>query len=229
MSKVNVRYYQRRARRRRLLVSRTIKIVFVLAVTIGMLLFLRHMYLTEAKVLLSRDEKVTQTLSDEVIPGQIPMFFQYDSRWKDENYGDGTMEFNGCGPTCLSMVLCGLNGTAEYDPVTVAKLADTKGYYEAGAGSAWTLMSELSEELDLKVHEVRFDESHIRQELKEKRPIICVVGPGDFTTTGHFIVLCGLDSDGRVIVHDPNSEERSRRTWEIGELMPQIKNLWSYS
>ena len=52
MSKVNVRYYQRRARRRRLLVSRTIKIVFVLAVTIGMLLFLRHMYLTEAKVLL---------------------------------------------------------------------------------------------------------------------------------------------------------------------------------
>lgn len=229
MSKVNVRYYQRRARRRRLLVSRTIKIVFVLAVTIGMLLFLRHMYLTEAKALLSRDEKVTQTLSDEVIPGQIPMFFQYDSRWKDEDYGDGTMEFNGCGPTCLSMVLCGLNGTVEYDPVTIAKLADTRGYYEAGVGSSWTLMSELSEELDLKVHEVRFDESHIRQELMEKRPIICVVGPGDFTTTGHFIVLCGLDSDGRVIVHDPNSEERSRRTWEIGELMPQIKNLWSYS
>lgn len=229
MSKVNVRYYQRRARRRRLLVSRTIKIVFVLAVTIGMLLFLRHMYLTEAKALLSRDEKVTQTLSDEVIPGQIPMFFQYDSRWKDEDYGDGTMEFNGCGPTCLSMVLCGLNGTAEYDPVTIAKLADARGYYEAGAGSSWTLMSKLSEELDLKVHEVRFDESHIREELMEKRPIICVVGPGDFTTTGHFIVLCGLDSDGRVIVHDPNSEERSRRTWEIGELMPQIKNLWSYS
>ena len=187
------------------------------------------MYLTEAKALLSRDEKVTQTLSDEVIPGQIPMFFQYDSRWKDEDYGDGTMEFNGCGPTCLSMVLCGLNGTAEYDPVTIAKLADARGYYEAGAGSSWTLMSELSEELDLKVHEVRFDESHIREELMEKRPIICVVGPGDFTTTGHFIVLCGLDSDGRVIVHDPNSEERSRRTWEIGELMPQIKNLWSYS
>lgn len=229
MSKVNVRYYQKRARRRKLLVSRTIKIVFVLAVTIGMLLFLRHMYLTEAKVLLGRDEKVTQTLSDEVIPGQIPMFFQYDNRWKDEVYGDGTMEFNGCGPTCLSMVLCGLNGTAEYDPVTIAKLADTRGYYKAGSGSSWTLMSELSEELDLKVHEVRFDESHIRQELMEKRPIICVVGPGDFTTTGHFIVLCGLDSDGGVIVHDPNSEERSRRTWEIGELMPQIKNLWSYS
>lgn len=229
MSKVNVRYYQRRARRRRLLVSRTIKVIFVLAVTIGMLLFLRHMYLTEAKVLLGKDEKVTQTLSDEVIPGQIPMFFQYDSRWKDEDYGDGTMEFNGCGPTCLSMVLCGLNGTAEYDPVTIAKLADTRSYYEAGAGSSWTLMSELAEELDLKVHEVRFNENHIRQELMEKRPIICVVGPGDFTTTGHFIVLCGLDSDGRVIVHDPNSEERSRRPWELEELMPQIKNLWSYS
>lgn len=229
MTKVNVRYYQRKARRRRLLVSRTIKVIFVLAVTIGMLLFLRHMYLTEAKTLLGKNEKASQTLKDEVIPGQIPMFFQYDSRWKDENYGDGTMEFNGCGPTCLSMVLCGINGTAEYDPVTVAKLADMKGYYEAGAGSAWTLMSELPEELDLKVHEVRFDESHIRQELMEKRPIICVVGPGDFTTTGHFIVLCGLDSNGRVIVHDPNSQERSQRPWELEELKPQIKNLWSYS
>ena len=79
------------------------------------------------------------------------------------------------------------------------------------------------------VHTVCFDEIHIRQELLEERPIICVMRPGEFTTTGHFIVLCELDEDGRVIIRDPNSEERSRKTWELQELMPQIKNLWSYS
>ncbi len=173
--------------------------------------------------------KTMKDLKDELVPGQIPAFFQYDSRWKSEPYGDGTMELNGCGPTCLSMVICGLQGNVQYDPVTVARMADEGGYYEEGAGSLWTLMSEGAEKFGLQVHEVRFDEEHIRQELLEGRPIICVVGPGDFTTTGHFIVLCGVDSSGQVIVHDPNSVERSRKTWEIEEIMPQIKNLWAYS
>lgn len=225
----NALILRRKQRRRRKIRLLMLKIVILLALAVGVVLFLKHMYTQQESTAVSwREGDTVETLGDEIVPGKIPMFFQFDKRWKDEKYGDGTMEFTGCGPVCLSMVICGLTGTAEYDPVTVARFADAGGYYAAGAGSLWSLMSEGAESMGLTVHEVVFDKEHIRTELLEGRPIICIMGPGEFTTTGHFIVLCGIDENGMVIIHDPNSEERSRRGWEIEELMPQIKNLWSY-
>ena len=55
------------------------------------------------------------------------------------------------------------------------------------------------------------------------------VRPGDFTTTGHFIVLAGIANDGQVIVHDPNSAERSGRTWDLERVLSQCANLWAFS
>ena len=55
------------------------------------------------------------------------------------------------------------------------------------------------------------------------------MGPGDFTTTGHFIVLSGMTEDGRIVVHDPNSEVRSSMTWELETILNQCQNLWVYS
>ena len=78
------------------------------------------------------------------------------------------------------------------------------------------------------VYGISFDESSILSELQAGTPIICVVGPGDFTTTGHFIVLAGADADGNITVKDPNSRQNSEKTWRIEELMPQIQNLWGY-
>ena len=83
--------------------------------------------------------------------------------------------------------------------------------------------------LGLTVHSVIYDADHVRKELEEGRPIICAVWPGDFTTSGHFIVLAGIAEDGNIIVRDPNSIVRSEKTWALSEILPQIKNLWSYS
>jgi predicted double-glycine peptidase len=54
------------------------------------------------------------------------------------------------------------------------------------------------------------------------------MGPGDFTTTGHFIVLTGYDGQG-FIINDPNSEENSEKIWTYQQLKNQIKNLWAFS
>lgn len=167
-------------------------------------------------------------ISNEVVKGKIPLFFQYDKRWAKERYGDDIMEIAGCGPTCLSMIVSGLSGKTNYDPLTVAKLVEDK-YYVNGAGSSWTLMSEGGELLGLTAQEVIFDENHIRRELEEGRPIVCVVGPGDFTTDGHFIILISINEKNQVRLNDPNSKERSKKLWNLEELMPQIRNLWSFT
>ncbi len=65
------------------------------------------------------------------------------------------------------------------------------------------------------------------QYLKKGNPIICSMGPGDFTTAGHFIVLVGVE-EGKIKVNDPNSKERSSKLWDYETLEPQIKNLWVF-
>lgn len=167
-------------------------------------------------------------ISGEVQKGEIPMFMQTDMRWGSKPYGNGLMAENGCGPTCLSMVYCGLTGDDKWNPYNLACKADEEGYYVAGSGTTWLAMSELADEIGLKCHEVRFDEKTIKEELQNGTPIICAMRPGDFTTTGHFIVLAGIDKKGNVIVRDPNSERNSEKTWPLTVLMPQIKNLWGY-
>lgn len=79
----------------------------------------------------------------------------------------------------------------------------------------------MSEELPL-------TESAVTGALSEGRPIICSVRPGDFTTTGHFILLTGIAEEG-IRVNDPNSPQNSDRLWTYAELEPQIRNLWAFS
>jgi hypothetical protein len=111
----------------------------------------------------------------------------------------------------------------------MAQKAEREGYYVNGTGSAWNMMTELAGELGLTVKTVIFDEDHIKEELNAGRPIICAMGPGDFTTTGHFIVLTGVNADGSITVNDPNSRENSRTDWDLQTIMSQTRNLWSYT
>ena len=49
---------------------------------------------------------------------------------------------------------------------------------------------------------------------------------GDFTTSGHYIVLAGIE-DGKYRVNDPNSYANSEKLWSYEQIEGQIRNLWS--
>lgn len=168
-------------------------------------------------------------ISKEAAEDGIPHFMQWDKRWGYETYGSNMMALTGCGPTCLSMVYTGLTKNADMNPLVIAERAEAEGYYVWGSGSSWDMMNSLAAEIGLTVHNVPFEESSIKIFLSEGNPIICVMGPGDFTESGHFIVLTGVDADGKIIVNDPNSYANSDKHWDISVLMPQIQNLWGYS
>ena len=90
-------------------------------------------------------------------------------------------------------------------------------------------MTDGAAKLGLASEELPADESSVLSALSQGRPVICSVGPGDFTTTGHFIVRAGLDGSGGVSVHDPNSEERSHQAWDVGRILSECRNLWAFS
>lgn len=155
----------------------------------------------------------------------VPLLLQWDERWGYTKYGDGIMGLTGCGPTCLSMVCIHILNDPLYTPRYIADFAERYGYCVPGNGSAWTLISEGGKKLGLDVIEIPLDENRIIRNLEVGNPIICIMGPGDFTTTGHYIVMTGYE-DGKIKVNDPNSPTKSEKLWDYGEIKDQIRNLW---
>lgn len=157
----------------------------------------------------------------------VPLFMQWDDRWGYSEYAGKVLGISGCGPTCLSMVAVYLTKDTSQNPKWMAEFATEKGYYENGNGSKWTLMSQGAQQLGLNVRELSLDEERMAENLREGNPIICILGPGDFTDSGHFIVLAGY-RDGGFVVNDPNSRANSEKIWTLEELRGQIRALWVY-
>ena len=156
---------------------------------------------------------------------EVPLLFQWDERWGYSQYGDNVMGLTGCGPTCLSMVCIYLLEDTKYNPKYIAEFSIENGYCVPGSGSAWTLISRGGEKLGLDVIEIPLDKHRVIRNLEVGNPIICIMGPGDFTTTGHFIVMTEY-IDGKIRINDPNSRIRSEMLWEYEEIKDQIRNLW---
>ncbi len=160
--------------------------------------------------------------------GSAPYLYQTDPEWANLPYADGTIETHGCGPTCLSMAYIQLTGKTDKDPSAMAAFSEQQGFIDSGVTS-WLLMSEGAGMLGLSSRELPADANVIREQIREGHPIICSVAAGDFTDTGHFIMLCGLDDQGNLIIRDPNSAERSKQPWSVHRVLSQCRNLWALS
>ena len=105
----------------------------------------------------------------EVTKGEFPSCDAVGYALGYATYGDGLMALNGCGPTALSMVICGLTGDNTITPYTVAQYADSQGYYVDGVGTSWDLMRTGAEHFGLTAKELPLDEGVITPRSK-KRP-----------------------------------------------------------
>ena len=118
-----------------------------------------------------------------------------------------------------------LTGDPEMNPKSIADFAEKHRYYEKGYGSSWTLISEGSAKLGLSAQELPLVKKKMIAALDEGCPIILALGKGDFTSSGHYIVLTSWNGEA-FTVNDPNSPLRSSRTWTYEELEGQIHNIW---
>lgn len=164
-------------------------------------------------------------LSGECKKGQVPTLFQWDRRWGYDAYGEENIGLAGCGPTCLSMAYIYLTGDTTKNPRVMAEFAEENGYYTE-EGTSWSLWTEGADKLGLIGGEISLDESIMKSRLDAGQVIVCSMAPGDFTTTGHFILIRGYGKDG-FYVNDPNHKSNSEKTWSFKELQKQIKCLWA--
>ena len=159
--------------------------------------------------------------------GKIPRLQQWDPKWGWREYGNNVIAINGCGPTALSMVVSGLTGDKDITPIKIAKYSDKHGFHEA-VGTNWNLMVEGARKYGVKGWAIDNTKSSFESALKNGNPVICSMGPGDFTSEGHFIVIAGI-KDGKLVIHDPNNIARSEKLWNYNDIKSQIKAAWAYS
>lgn len=174
-----------------------------------------------------KDLPAAETL-DAVTQGEIPLLIQWDERWGYAPYGNSTVAVSGCGPTCMAMVAAGLTGDVTATPAKLAAYGTENGYLDEENNTYWKFMSEAGKNWDLSCYESDMTQAQIMSELQAGHPVICSVGPGDFTQNGHFIVLVGCE-EGKIKVNDPFSRTTSSQLWDFERIKQQSKAMWVYS
>ena len=154
------------------------------------------------------EEKTETTKAVELVEEsswlEVPLYYQTD--YPDVSYGTGTVATKGSSITALAMVATYLTGR-EYLPDELARdFGDT-------AENNIQRLETASEELQL-IFEKSENFDKTMEALREGKIAIAVMeAPSLFTTTQHFIVLTGLNEDGKILVHDPY--EPNYEKWDL--------------
>lgn len=166
-----------------------------------------------------------QLLSTE---GAVTVYYykQTDSRWSKKYYGGkDTIGKYACGPSCMSIVISSLTSNI-IDPVQMSKWAYDNGYWYKESGSLHSLIPDSAEAFGLKVTGVNNDKkaaSKIKEALLEGKLVVALMGKGHFTKGGHFIVLRGINADGKILVADPASSDRTSKSWELSLIVGEAR------
>ncbi len=177
----------------------------------------------------NRDTYTNSTidLTDDFVNGQVPLLMQWDKRWGYNAYGDSMIGLAGCGPLCMTQAYLYFTEDTDMNPRRMAEFAYDSGYYTS-EGTSWSFWTEGAKKLGLSGSVLSLDENLMRRTLDAGNLIICSMGPGDFTTAGHFILIRGYDENG-FYVNDPNRRTNSEKQWDYETLRSQIRNLWELS
>lgn len=151
---------------------------------------------------------------------EVMYYNQLDERWADVMYGtSSTIGQGGCGPTSMSIVISTLTGEA-HDPVELAEWSVANGHRCEGNGSYHSLIPAAAAAYGL-FCEKNLDAQGIVDALSFGKLVVVIMSKGHFTQGGHFIVLRGVTSEGKILVADPASYGRSEQEWDLSIIMDE--------
>ena len=138
---------------------------------------------------------------------QVPLFYMTD--YPGVLYRSGTLATSGSNVASLAMVASYLTGN-EYTP---AELAD---YFADYIGNSMQWLEYASDQLQLPWEKAA--NFHVaKQALQEGKIVITLLGQRSiFTDSQHFIVLTGINEEGRITVNDPVEDHYSQWNLKAG-------------
>ena len=149
---------------------------------------------------------------------EVVYFNQLDQRYANQPFGTDNIGGYGCGPTSMAIVVSSLTDEI-VDPIAMAKWAYENGGWCKGQGSYHSLIPNAAKAWGLNVEGCKASEpQRILDALSQGKLVVAIMGKGHFTTTGHFIVLRGVQ-DGKILVADPASTSRSQKTWDLSIIL----------
>lgn len=154
----------------------------------------------------------------------VTYYNQTDVRWSEAEYSGSTIGVAGCGPSCVAIVVSSLTGTP-VTPDEAAAWSERTGHAAYGNGSYPALIPDALEHYGLTVQRAGTPSAQqLVDALAAGKLVVVLMGPGAFTTGGHYIVLRGVTSEGGILVADPYTYSFCQREWDIGLILREAKH-----
>lgn len=144
--------------------------------------------------------------------GNVTYWNQRDFANYSYGYGCGSIAACGCGPTSVAIVASTMKGQ-KIDPVETTKKVCSLGGCTSGGSYNGTLGQTLTQIYGIRTESTSDDQKVIQALGTNNALVIAHMGPGVFTSGGHYIVLTGVNNNGQVSVADPASRERTQQKW----------------
>lgn len=174
----------------------------------------------------SADNTADMDFSDIVFTGRgnakdVVYFSQYDSRWGGLMYGKtNTIAGAGCGPTSLAICVSTLTNKTVLPP-EICDWSVRTGHRCEGSVSYHSLIPDGAAHYNVPCRGIGRSKAALVKALQDGKLVIAIMSAGHFTRGGHFIVLRGITDDGRILVADCASYERSQKAWDLGVFLAE--------
>jgi len=166
--------------------------------------------------------QVTNVPAAEGDKKELNVVYYNQADYPGEKIGKSTIKAAGCGPTCIAVCYSSLTGKKVSVP-KMCKIAYKKGWYINGQGCVHQVIPGLAKEYGLDCKGLGTDYHAIKRALKSGHPVVALVGPGDFTKNGHFIVVTRMVGKDKVKVADVGSRANTAETWSLKKVVSQGK------
>lgn len=160
----------------------------------------------------------------------IPLYYQYSGGWQNIAFGGGNIASSGCSVTCIAMVFSYLLDQRITPDQIVAWTGNR--YYVHPAGQSWSIFTACADQWGVECQNLGKNANSVVNALSSGKPVIASMGPGTFTSAGHFIVLRGVTESGKILVNNPSdnvSKNHVNKEFDLSLIMREAKNFWCFS
>ena len=136
---------------------------------------------------------------------QLKVVYYNQADYPGKKIGGSTIQAAGCGPTAVAVCYSSLTGKK----ADVPKMC--KQAYK------------LSKLYGMECKGLGMDKDAVEKALRAGHPVVALMGPGDFTKNGHFVVLTRMVGKDKVKIADVGSRARTAETWSLKKVIRQGK------